>query len=191
MEYALLGFPADGPTLELSYEQFAYAGKFITPRTGKTVARDDVGAGDETAGSEIVGAAAFNEEHTDADAARVRYITVRDDRRGEGIGSRLLWFTAEVLADRFETVAIAANNPVAYRACYRAGFVWTGSETGIAELRLRYAPASDRDAGRYRDGLEVFADRDLPAAQQTALDNFADGPLPSVVAVPEDARTGI
>jgi GNAT superfamily N-acetyltransferase len=171
VEFALLGLPADGPTLDLDHERFAYAGKFVTPRTGKAVARDGA----------VVGATAFNEEHIEGSVARIRYVTVRADRRGEGIGSRLLRFTADTLGERFDEVAIAVNNPVAYRACYRAGFVWTGEETGIAELRLEYAPAAARSAERYRAGLAVFADRDLPADQQAVL---SKAELPPVVDCP-------
>ncbi len=171
MEFLLLGPPADGPTLDLDHERFAYAGKFVTPRTGKTVARDGT----------VVGAAAFDEEHTEGNVARIRYITVRADRRGEGIGSRLLRFTAEKPCERFDEVAIAVNNPVAYRACYRAGFVWTAEETGIAELRLRYTPDTARSAERYRAGLAVFADRDLPADQRAVLSRDE---LPPVVDCP-------
>jgi len=170
VEFTLLGLPADGPTLDLNHERFAYAGKFVTPRTGKTVARDGA----------VVGAAAFNEEYTEDSVARVRYVTVRADRRGEGVGSRLLRFTAEAL-NEFDGVAIAVNNPVAYRACYRAGFIWSGEETGIAELRLQYAPDAARSGERYRAGLAVFAERDLPADQRAVLSKTD---LPPVVDPP-------
>ena len=38
MEYVVLGWPSDGPTLRLDYRQFAYAGKFVMSNTGKAVA---------------------------------------------------------------------------------------------------------------------------------------------------------
>ncbi|MUV90296.1 GNAT family N-acetyltransferase, partial [Halapricum sp. CBA1109] len=41
MEYALLGWADDGPTLRLDHERFAYAGKFVMSATGKAVARAD------------------------------------------------------------------------------------------------------------------------------------------------------
>ena len=41
MEFEILGDEADGPTLELDYREFAYAGKFVMSSTGKSVARAD------------------------------------------------------------------------------------------------------------------------------------------------------
>lgn len=53
MEFALLGWPADEPTLRLDYRRFSYAGKFVTGKTGIAVVRDDPdsdtdGAGDDS-----------------------------------------------------------------------------------------------------------------------------------------------
>lgn len=174
IEFEVLGYPPDGPTLELDYRQFAYAGKFVMSNTGKSVAKDDG----------IVGAVAFNADHDDPGTGRLRYVTVREDRRGEGIGSRLLRFTAERLRKEYERVTIAANNPVAYRACYRAGFEFTGRETGIAELLLQYDPESAPGEARYRDGLERFRERDLPAVQRAVLDHRHP---PGVVESPPDS----
>jgi len=174
--FEILGYPADGPTLDLDHECFAYAGKFVTPRTGKSVAREDEGT--------VLGAVAFNEDRTDAQTVRLRYVTVRVDRWGEGIGSRLLRFTAARLQDRYEEVLIAANNPIAYRACYRAGFVFTGRETGIAEVLLRYAPDAERSTEEYRAGLGIFEGRDLPPDQRDALDAALAGEPPPIVADP-------
>lgn len=160
MEFELLGLEAAGPTLDLDHRTFAYAGKFVMSQTGKCVARED----------DIVGAVAFSADHSDTGTVRLRYVTVREDRQGEQIGPRLLRFTADrLLSEGYERVQIAANNPIAYRACYRAGFVFTGRETGIAELLLEYSPDTPRDDARYRDGLDVFRDRDLPEEHRAIL----------------------
>lgn len=174
MDYRILGYPSDGPVLELDYREFAYAGKFVMSKTGKSVAQTD---------DDVLGAVAFSTDHDDPTVGHLRYVTVRDDRQGEGIGSRLLRFTAATLQDdTYERVTIGVNNPVAYRACYRAGFVATGEETGIAEVVLAYAPQRERDRGRYRQGLAVFRDRDLPPAQESVL---AEDEAPSVVPLPD------
>lgn len=150
MEYRLLGWPSDGPTLELDYREFRYAGKFVVSSTGKLVAEDD---------GTVVGATTFDEDRTDASILRIRYVTVRDDRRGEGVGTDLLDQTRAAARDRgYETVRIAVNNPFAYEAAYRAGFGFTGDSTGIAELVLD-APRPDTD--RYHEGLSTFANRDV------------------------------
>ncbi|WP_336328701.1 GNAT family N-acetyltransferase [Halovenus sp. HT40] len=174
MEFHSLGSEADGPTLRLDHEEFAYAGKFVMSSTGKTVARE---------GGTLVGAVAFNEDNTDPETAHLRYVTVREDRRGEGIGPRLLRFTAAELSEEYETVEIAVNNPMAYEACYRAGFVYTGEQAGIAELRMVYRPGS-RDAQRYRSGFETFRERDLPAEHEAVCDRHEEGDPPDLVDVP-------
>lgn len=176
MEFELLGDESVGPTLSLDHEEFAYAGKFVMSSTGKTVVRD---------GDALVGAVAFSQDYDDPDAVRLRYVTVREDRRGEGIGPRLLRFTAEALRERYVEVLIAANNPMAYEACYRAGFVFTGEQTGIAELVLRYHP-TDGDPAVYRDGYETFRGRDLPAAHEALCERYVGSDLPAVVSVPGD-----
>ncbi|WP_436903310.1 GNAT family N-acetyltransferase [Halovenus halobia] len=172
MEFECLGSEADGPTLRLDHEQFAYAGKFVMSRTGKTAVCED-GA--------MLGAVAFSEDTADPETVHLRYVTVREDRRGEGIGPQLLRFTAEQL-DTYEQVVIAVNNPIAYEACYRAGFAYTGEQTGIAELRLRYAP-DNCDVERYREGFAVFRERDLPPEQESICEQYG-GELPSVVDSP-------
>jgi GNAT superfamily N-acetyltransferase len=147
----LLGWPPDGPTLRLDHEQFAYAGKFVMSDTGKAVGRE---AGD------VVAAASFSPDRTDESVLRIRYLTVRVDRRSEGLGPRLAAFVAERADDQgFETVKIAVNNPYAYEAMYRAGFAFTGKRTGLAELVL--ARPHDGTPGDYRAGLARFAERDL------------------------------
>lgn len=176
MEFALLGSEATGPTLRLDYEEFAYAGKFVMSSTGKTVVRDD-GA--------VIGAVAFNADNTDPETVQLRYVTVRERRRGEGIGPRLLRFTADTLQDEYANIDIAVNNPIAYEACYRAGFVFTGEEAGIAELRLTYRP-DNPDSDRYRLGFERFRERDLPPEHEAICDRYEDGEPPAVVAVPTE-----
>ena len=180
VRFELLGLPEEGPTLSLDHERFAYAGKFVVSTTGKAVARERRTSGTE---GEVVAATAFSADHAEPGRTRIRYVTVRDDRRGEGIGPRLLRFTAEGLTARGEDVAIAVNNPAAYRACYRAGFVSTGHETGIAELRLRYAPGEARP-DRYRAGFRIFEDRTLPDAQRAVIDRHREGEPPPIVPVP-------
>ncbi len=177
MQYRILGYPDDGPTLNLDYRRFAYAGKFVMSNTGKSVAREN---------DEILGAIAFSPDHDDPSVCHLRYVTVRDDRQGEGIGTQLLRFTAEMLEKKaYDVVIIAVNNPIAYRACYRAGFVYAGRETGIAEVVLRYAPRQSQNAEQYREGLAVFRDRDLPESQQTVLKRTE---VPGVIPVPESSN---
>ena len=163
VEFELLGTVS----LDLSHERFAYAGKFVMTNTEKVVAYET--------DDELLAAAAFSEDYSDPSCVRIRYITVREDRRGEGIGPQLLAWTAEQLSDRFDSVTIAVNNPIAYQACHRAGFVWTGEETGIAELRMRYAP--DRpDPEAYQAGLAVFRGRELPPEQKQVLERNVTQP---------------
>ncbi|MFB6299056.1 MAG: GNAT family N-acetyltransferase [Halobacteriales archaeon] len=149
MEYSVLGGPDAGPTLRLDHRNFSYAGKFVMSNTGKAVACED---------DAIIAAAAFNRDRTDDGVVWLRYITVRADRRGEGIGARLAAFLCDQLdaiADRFR---IAVNNPFAYEAMYKAGFNYTGERTGIAEVVLEY-PA-DPTPTAYREGLTLFTDRE-------------------------------
>ncbi|WP_372480636.1 GNAT family N-acetyltransferase [Halomicrobium sp. HM KBTZ05] len=174
MEFVLLGWPPDGPTLELDYRTFSYAGKFVMSATGKTVARED---------GEIVAAVAFNEDRTDETTLWLRYVTVREDRRGEGIGPRLLSFTRARAADRgYASLRIAVNNPFAYEAGYRAGFAYTGETTGIAELVLAWP--GDRSPARYRAGLERYRERDLSPEEVAFLDDRRGADPPATVAVP-------
>jgi len=185
MEFELLGWPPDGPTLRLDHREFAYAGKFVMSATGKTVAREDG----------LVAAVAFNEDRTDGTRLRLRYVTVRGDRRGEAIGPRLLRFTAERARERgYADVRIAANNPFAYEACYRGGFVFTGEETGLAELVLAYRPeratpgtgetptAAERDM--YQEGLDRYRARDLAETEESFLDAYRGRDPPAVVEDP-------
>lgn len=151
MEFELLGWPPDGPTLQLDWRRFSYAGKFVMSSTGKAVARTD---------GDVVGALAFNEDRTDAATLWFRYVTVREDRRAEGIGPQLLEFALGHARERgYEQVKIAVNNPFAYEACYRAGFAFTGETTGIAELVLAWPGHTEPE--RYVSGLDLFRERDL------------------------------
>lgn len=157
----MLGRPPDGPQLELPWRSFAYAGKFVMTNTGKAVAREE---------ENILAAVAFNEDRTDPATAWIRYVTVHKERRGEGIGPRLIRsLTDGLLAEDYEQVKIGVNNPFAYEALYKAGFAFTGDRMGMAELVL-VAPsveaATDHGAvgaGRYRQGMRSYLDRELPA----------------------------
>ncbi|UPV99408.1 GNAT family N-acetyltransferase [Halorussus gelatinilyticus] len=203
MEYAVLGWPDDDPTLRLDHRAFSYAGKFVMSNTGKAVVRDEdaeraTGGEDaETPTPEtdapdrdwveddrIVAAVAFNEDRTDSAAAWLRYVTVRRDRRGAGLGARLCRFAAARLRERgYERVRIAVNNPFAFHALYKAGFGYTGEETGLAELVL-VAP-SDRPPEAYRTGLDAYREREgLSAAERDFLAAKADADPPPVVADP-------
>ena len=158
MEFALLGWPEDGHRLRLDHEQFAYAGKFVMTATGKAVVGDDG----------VVAAAAFDADRTDPDTLCIRYVTVRDDRRGEGIGSELLAFVRDRAADRgYERVTIGVNNPFSYQAAYKAGFAYTGTEQGLGELELAWP--GDRSAGSYQAGLDAFRERDLSHEEASFL----------------------
>jgi GNAT superfamily N-acetyltransferase len=172
MDFVVLGWPADEPTLRLDHEQFSYAGKFVMSQTGKTVVRDDDGS--------ILAAVAFDPDRTDPDTLRLRYVTVRADRRGEGIGPLLLRFTAERALERgYGGVCIAVNNPFAYEAAYRAGFAFTGESTGIAELVCAYG--ADRGTETYQAGLDCYRERDLSAAERDFLADRENAAPPAVV----------
>lgn len=171
MECRVVGWPDNGPSLDLDHERFAYAGKFVMTRTGKTVAEE---------GDEPLAAVAFSRDRTDDAVWWVRIVTVRHDRRGEGIGPLLLDFTAARLLERGRAVRIAVNNPFAYEAAYKAGFGYTGEETGVAELVLERP--DDRDTEAYRAGLDVYCARDgLSAAEREFLAE-RDGTVPPLLA---------
>jgi len=174
MEFALLGWPEDSHPLRLDYRRFAYAGKFVMTSTGKAVAAD----------GGVVAAVAFDADRTDPETLCVRYITVRQDRQGEGVGPRLLRFVRERATKRgYARVTIGVNNPFSYQAAYRAGFCFTGEEAGIAELTLEWP--GDRSAGRYQSGLSVFRERELSADEAAFLDAKLTSEPPAVVDVPE------
>ena len=159
MEVRLHGDPDRGPRLDLDHEAFAYAGKFKMTGTGKATAEE---------GGSVVAAASFSRDRTDDSAAWIRYVSVHRDRRGEGVGSRLLDAVADHLLGSLETVRIAVNNPFAYEAAYKAGFGFTGERTGLAELVLE-RPSDDAESA-YRDGLEAFLEAtELPASTRAFL----------------------
>lgn len=175
MEYAVCGWPADGPTLDLSHREFAYAGKFVMSQTGKAVACEQ---------GEIVAAVAFNADRTDASTLWLRYITVRADRRGEGLGARLAAFVTErALAHEYDRLRIAVNNPFAYEALYKAGFGYTDRETGLAELVLERP--TERSRKSYQSGLDVYRDRDLTESEVAFLEARLDTDPPALLASPE------
>jgi len=182
MEYAVVGWPADAPTLDLDHREFAYAGKFVMSNTGKAVCRED---------GTLLAAVSFNADRTDDDVAWLRYVTVRRDRRGEGVGAHLAAFATRRLHDRgFGEVRIAVNNPFAYHALHRAGFGFTGDETGVAELVLAHpAPGQGSVAARYRVGLDRFRDRDDLSDDEVAfLDEKAEAGPPAAVEPPTSSR---
>lgn len=168
MQYAVLGMPADGPTLTLDWHAFSYAGKFEMSSTGKALLCDE---------RKIVAAAAFNEDRETSSKAWIRYLTVRADEQGYGYGPRLANRVTKTLLDEgYDRVAIAVNNPRAYQALYKAGFHFTGRETGIAELVLEYP--GPRDPGPYRAGLELFADRERPVQDEQQLKSWLEDGTP-------------
>jgi len=205
MEFALLGWPAEEPTLRLDFREFSYAGKFVMSNTGKAVARDPVeqrpdppetdtdyeGAEPGSPGDpferDVVAAAAFNEDRTDPGVCWIRYITTRRDRRGEGIGARLASFVADhAEAQGFRRCRIAVNNPFAYHALYKAGFVYTGRETGLAEVVLERP--GQRDAATYQCGLDTFRatadERDLSDEERAFLERREGEGAPPLVETP-------
>jgi GNAT superfamily N-acetyltransferase len=153
MDVVVLGDADGGPSIRLDHEAFAYAGKFVMTNTGKALARER---------GSVVGAAAFNRDRTDETTGWVRYVTVREEVRGEGIGAALLdRLAARTLepgdVGAFSRVRIAVNNPFAYEAAYKAGFGYVGERTGLAELILE-RPGAD-DPAKYRAGMSLFGER--------------------------------
>ncbi len=222
MNYRVLGWPPDGPRLALDYRAFVYAGKFHTPKTGVTVVTDSsarptsaldldgpepapppAGTAWTTTEEPVVAAVACNADRTDETVVWLRYVTVRVDRRGAGLGGRLAAFTAERAAtEGYQTARIAVNNAFSYRALSKAGFEFTGRETGLAELVLERSietavhptetaahpteTATRPDPDSYRDGLERLRNRaETSDAEAAALERWlADGDPPPLVSRP-------
>ncbi len=204
MEFAVLGWPADKPTLRLDYRRFSYAGKFVTGN-GIAVVRGEVPPTYDTAvvdslaslpdgldasefASDVLAAVAFNADRTDAQRLWLRYLTVRHDLCGSGLelGPRLASYcTHHAAEDGYNRVRIAVNNVFSYHALYKAGFAYTGRETGLAEVVLERPtdqPAA-RPASAYQDGLTTFGDRDgLSAAETAFIEEYLDAEPPTVVA---------
>ncbi|WP_460918871.1 GNAT family N-acetyltransferase [Salinarchaeum chitinilyticum] len=194
MELHLLGWASDSPRVTLDHERFAYAGNFATGRTGIAVAVDDevevVVPADEDwspSSDDVLAAASFDEDRAAENALRIRYVSVREDRRGEGLGPALLAYVTDRAIERgFDRVRIGVNNPIAYQACYRAGFAFTGEESGMGELVLEAPAKEGRSTDRYREGLDRFADRELPPEQRAVLERHSGGtPPPTVEASPQ------
>jgi GNAT superfamily N-acetyltransferase len=199
MEFALLGWPDEGPTLRLDYRTFSYAGKFVMSTTGKAVVRDLDVATDPPSSTDtpstvdpsvfqddVRAAVAFNEDRTDPGVLWLRYVTVHQDYRGEGLAPRLAAFLADRAEERgYRRLRIAVNNPFAYHAMYKAGFAYTGRQTGLAELVLERPGEPDRPT--YQCGLDVFRERDLSDDEREFLAAKERADPPAVV----DAPTGV
>jgi GNAT superfamily N-acetyltransferase len=135
----------------------------------------------------IVAGVAFNEDRTDDGTLWLRYVTVRTDRRREGIGPHLVAFVCERARDRgYARCRIAVNNVYSYEALSKVGFAYTGRETGLAELVLDRDLGSEStpDAETYRRGLGVFRDRDLSAAEERFLDAREGADPPATIDSP-------
>ena len=170
MDVVVLGNADGGPSLRLDHEEFAYAGKFVMTNTGKALARER---------GSVIGAAAFNRDRTDGTTGWVRYVTVRENRRGDGVGADLLdhlagaMLSGDGVTGEFSRVRIAVNNPFAYEAAYRAGFGYADERTGLAELVLERP--TDRDAETYRRGIELFDERsDLTDEERRFVSSWRD-----------------
>ncbi len=201
MEYAFLGWhdgEGGGPRLRLDYRAFAYAGKFVTSSTGVAVVRDESDPltldvdedeppqiGDPT----VVAAVAFNEDRTDPETLWLRYVTVRGDRRGEGLAPRLVALVCERARARgYERCRIAVNNVFSYEALSKVGFAYTGRETGLAEAVLDRELRDETggiDADTYQRGLDVFRDRDCTEEERAFLAAREDAGPPERVDAPE------
>jgi len=135
----------------------------------------------------ILAAIAFSPDRTDPSTLKIRYLTVRDDLRGDGsqLGPQLVAFlTSRAAAAGYDRIAIAVNNAFSYHALYKAGFTYTDRETGLAELVL------DRPIGepavasqpRYQRGLDVFREREgLSTAETEFLADHGDAVPPRLL----------
>ena len=146
---------------------------------------DGVTEGDFADG--ILAAITFSPDRTDPSTLKIRYLTVRDDLRGEGrqLGPRLVAFlTSRAAAAGYDRIAIAVNNAFSYHALYKAGFTYTDRETGLAELVLDRPisePAGASQSG-YQRGLDVFRGRDgLSTTETEFLTDHADTEPPSLI----------
>ena len=214
MEFALLGWAEADPTVRLDYRRFSYAGKFVTGGTGVAVIRgendgsatatgdnsidgksDDTdslaslpdGVAESAFADDILAAIAFSPDRTDRSTLKIRYLTVRDDCRGDGqqLGPQLVAFlTSKAATAGYDRIAIAVNNVFSYHALYKAGFTYTDRETGLAELVLARPidePAVASQSG-YQRGLNVFREREgLSAAETEFLGDHSDAVPPRLL----------
>ncbi|KTG08332.1 acetyltransferase [Haloprofundus marisrubri] len=201
MEFLVLGWPEDDVTLRLDYRQFSYAGKFVMSNTGKAVVRvddEERARGPETGDEadefdrDVLAAVAFNEDRTDSTTLWIRYVTVRQDRRGDGLGPKLAAFLAEQAREQgYDRLRIAVNNPFAYEALYKAGFAYTGRQTGLAELVLEREfdgeTVRNRSRETYQSGLDAYRERDLGDDERSFLESRADADPPETISAPESA----
>ncbi len=203
MEFAVIGWPEDEPTLRLDYRRFSYAGKFVTGN-GIAVVRGQAPADhatdvdsrsslpDSLDASEfvddILAAVTFNADRTDHETLWLRYLTVRRDLRGSGLqlGPKLAAVITNRAAEKgYKRVRIAVNNVFSFHALYKAGFAYTGRETGVAELVLERStvkPAAQSTA-TYQAGLDTFGDRtELSDAETEFIKTYSDAEPPALVA---------
>lgn len=173
-EYVLLGHPGDEPTLDLDHRRFAYAGKFRVASTGKAVVRDGDGS--------VLAAVSFEPGRVDEAVLWLRYVDVRADHRGEGLGPRLCRFVRERTRERYPEARIAVNNALSYQAVHKAGFGWTGETGGLAELLC--STAAPRTRERYQAGLDEFRSRDASDAERSFLDAKRGAEPPDLVEAP-------
>jgi len=192
----LLEYPPDGDDAESSKREVEWSGRedvegrepkplddaLLDEADRERLARVAEG-GDWSLAAAVAGAVAFSEDRTDPDTLWVRYVTVRADRQGEGLGPGLLAFLLDRAADRgYDRVRIGVNNAFSYEAAYRAGFGWTGEETGLAELVCEWPAPEGRSAARYRAGLDRFrdSDRQRSEAERSFLADREDAEPPPV-----------
>lgn len=147
MHVEFRGSPSGGPAVSLDHTDFRYAGKFQMTTTGKALLFDS---------DTCMGITAFSTDRTCENRIWLRYVSVHDDYQARGIGPRFLRTTAIELLDQGESIRIAVNNPFAYQAAYKAGFVYTRKQTGIAELILEHPGIRSNET--YLEGLNTFQD---------------------------------
>ena len=141
---------------------------------------------------DILAAITFSPDRTDRSTLKIRYLTVRDDLRGDGqqLGPRLVAFlTTRAAAAGYDRIAIAVNNAFSYHALYKAGFTYTDRKTGLAELVLD-RPIGEPAVGSqscYQRGLDVFREREgLSTAETEFLGDHSDAAPPGLLSAVDD-----